>query len=504
MVQGDSQCLQIYNSNTREDDSNMTKPNILWICTDQQRWDTLGSYGNEWVHTPNIDRLARGGVQFDQAICQSPVCTPSRSSFLTGRYPRTTRCRANGQSIPGDEKLISRLLADEGYTCGLSGKLHLSVCHPDITTGSERRIDDGFHQFFWSHHPMPEWSTNEYIQWLKLKGKTYHTPNREDCKYVQTGMPAEDHQTTWCAEKAIQFFETAASSTHPWFFICNMFDPHHPFDPPKNYIDRYLDRLDEIPLPNYVDGELENKPVYQRIDRDGAYGMKGYLPASQMTDRDHRMLRAAYWAMVDLIDEQVGRMLDALERSGQLENTIVIFMSDHGETLGDHGFYLKGSHFYECSVRVPLIVSWPGTIQGGRRTNTLVELTDLAPTLLDAAGIDLYEGMQGQSLWPYLSGQIPEDTVHREDVYCEAYNASSVYEDPNGTWATMVRTQTHKLVRYHKGETCELYDLAQDPNETRNVYNDPEYLEIKLELLERLCDRMAGTVDPLPTREARW
>ena len=124
--------------------SDISRPNILWICTDQQRWDTLGCYGNPYVHTPHIDRLASEGVLFERCFSQSPVCTPSRASFLTGRYPRTTRCRQNGQDISDDEVLVTRLLADAGYVCGLAGKLHLSACNPSVTPEMESRIDDGY------------------------------------------------------------------------------------------------------------------------------------------------------------------------------------------------------------------------------------------------------------------------------------------------------------------------------------------------------------------------
>lgn len=481
----------------------MTRPNILWICTDQQRYDSLGCSGNSIVRTPHIDRLAAEGVQFDRAYCQSPVCTPSRASFLTGRYPRTTRCRANGQAMPVDEVLVSRLLADGGYSCGLAGKLHLSPCHPFVTTAAERRIDDGFHQFFWSHHPNPDWGANEYSQWLRQKGRSYKTAPVEGSRYVQTGPDAEDHQTTWCAEKAIQFMESHADHKHPWFFMANLFDPHHPFDPPKAYLDRYLNALDSIPLPKYTAGELDNKPEYQRIDHVGAYGTKGFLAASDMEERDHRMLRAAYWAMVELIDGQVGRMLASLKRTGQLDNTIVIFMSDHGELLGDHGMYLKGPHFYEESVRVPLILSGPGFIQGGRRTDGLIELVDIAPTLLDAAGLPAYAGMQGQSLWPYLTGRKGKESLQREDIYCESYDGHFQY-GAHAVWATMVRTDAFKLVSYHGDAIGELYDLSKDPAETYNLWHDPAYSGVKLNLMERLCHRMALTVDPLPNRVAPW
>ncbi|TDF92816.1 DUF4976 domain-containing protein [Paenibacillus piri] len=480
----------------------MEKPNILWICTDQQRFDTMGCYGNSFVKTPNIDKLAKNGVLFENAFCQATVCTPSRASFLTGRYPRTTRCRQNGQNIPKDELLVTRLLSDAGYTGGLSGKLHLSACNPKVTTATERRIEDGYSQFHWSHHPEDDWPTNEYIQWLRAKGKAYRPLPIEGSRYVQIGPDAEDHQTTWCAEKAIGFIEANERYTSPWFFSVNMFDPHHPFNPPQTHLQRYLDRLDDIPLPNFTPGELDSKSYFQRYDHNGAYGDSRLYPFSTMTDQDNRMVRAAYWAMIDLIDEQVGRMIDALERTAQLDNTIIIFMSDHGELLGDHGVYLKGAFFYEPSVHVPLIISNPARFSPNRRNRELVELVDLAPTLMEAAGLNIHPGMQGKSLWPLLTGA-ERSEKHREDVYCEHYNASSK-QNGIGGFATMVRTERYKLVSYHKRNEGELYDLQQDPDEIHNLWNDPNLSAVKLEMYERLCDRMAETVDPLPERLAVW
>ncbi len=480
-----------------------SQPNILWICTDQQRFDTLGCYGNEWVRTPHIDALAAGGTLFEHAYSQSPVCTPSRASFLTGRYPRTTRCRQNGQTIPADEKLVTRLLADAGYTCGLAGKLHLSACNPRVTR-METRIDDGYHEFHWMHHPDPHWPTNEYALWLRERGETYRREPfegpRGKSQWVQTSMPEEHHPTTWCAEKAINFMEAHEDSDHPWLFSANPFDPHHAFDPPREYLEPYLDRLDDIPPPNYTSGELDDKPVFQQREHHGAYNSPRSYPFAEMTDDDHRLVRAAYWAMCDLIDVQVGRMLDALDRTGQRENTIVIFMSDHGEMLGDHGIYLKGSHMYDPAVRVPLIASFPRAVMPDRRSDALVELVDLAPTLLDAADVERYAGMQGKSLWPLLTG-VADD--HRDDVYCEYYNAMPTHKDP-AAHATMVRTRTHKLVAMHGTQPGELYDLVGDPTETRNLWDSAAHVGVKAQLLARLCSRMAWTVDPLPERRANF
>lgn len=184
------------------------RPNILWLCSDQQRFDTLGCYGNRYVTTPNIDALAASGALFTHAFAQSPICTPSRACMLTGRYPRTTGARQNGQAINPSERLITRILADEGYQCGLIGKLHIAPAEPP--TRVEQRIDDGYSYFAWSHDPRPVWKENKYIHWLKGKGAEYCTPNRPDCRFVQTGMPEEHHQTTWCADEAIEFIRRAA------------------------------------------------------------------------------------------------------------------------------------------------------------------------------------------------------------------------------------------------------------------------------------------------------
>ncbi|MEO1273417.1 MAG: sulfatase/phosphatase domain-containing protein, partial [Myxococcota bacterium] len=244
----------------------------------------------------------------------------------------------------------------------------------------------------------------------------------------------------------------------------------------------------------------DTKPVFQRLDHMGAYHNPELYPYAAMSDGDHRLIRAAYGAMVELIDDQVGRVLDALEATGQREQTLVLFMSDHGELLGDHGLYLKGPYFYEPSIRVPLIVSWPGVIAPGV-VDDLVELVDVAPTLMEAAGLPVPSRMQGHSLWPRLMGQTDVDV--REDVYCAYYNAMPWHREP-AAHATMVRTRSHKLVAFHGLNTGELYDLDADPNETHNLWDDPECRDLKLEMYTRLCDRMAWTVDPMPPRQSDW
>jgi arylsulfatase len=184
-----------------------------------------------------------------------------------------------------------------------------------------------------------------------------------------------------------------------------------------------------------------------------------------------------------------------------LDNTLVIFTSDHGEMLGDHGLYYKGPFFYEPAVHVPLIMAWSGHIAPGTRSPALVELVDIAPTLLDVVGLERYPGMQGQSLWPLLMDT--DRRQHRQDVYCEYYNASPLHTSPMA-YLTMLRTDRHKLVAVHGLEQGELYDLQDDPGETRNQWDNENCAAVKMRLLKRLCDRMAWTVDPLPARLAPW
>ncbi|MFO8008290.1 MAG: sulfatase-like hydrolase/transferase [Candidatus Brocadiia bacterium] len=491
------------------------RPNILWICTDSQRFDTLGCYGNPHVRSPNIDRLAEEGTLFENCFAQNPLCTPSRGAFLTGRYPVTNKLRQNGQCIPEGEVLVTRILADHEYICGLSGKLHLSAAnrrflmgdkwwelpHEErLVQGVERRIDDGYQEFWWDHAPNPEFRSSAYTRWLQEKGVQLQRADREDSRFVKSGMPSEHHQTTFCAEKAIGFIEAYEGYRHPWLFSVNIFDPHFGFDPPEGFLEPYLDPLDEIPLPNYVEGELRDKPHYQ-MDRHQPrkhtprYG--GYSEERDAGDpHEHRMLRAAYWAMCDHIDVQVGRMLEALERTGQRKNTLVIFTSDHGEMLGDHGLYTKGPFLYDPAVQVPLIVSWPGHVESGVRSPALIELADLAPTVLEAAGLERHPAMQTRSLWPLLTGEEPADHF-RDDIYCEYYN-SNPHASP--VFLTMVRTQDHKLVVCHGEGTGELYDLERDPTETHNLWDEPDYAGVKTDMLVRMTDRMAWTADPLPPR----
>jgi arylsulfatase len=456
-------------------------PNILWICTDQQRWDTIGALNNPHVHTPNIDRLVESGVAFNYAYCQNPICSPSRSSFLTGMYPAAVNGCINGNDQwRNSAPLVTKMLADGGYRCGLSGKLHLAG---KMGRPEQRPSDgDGYAVFHPSHGPQ-EPIANEYWDWLAAQGHDYRTLKRE-----LGHIPAELHQTKWCADRAIDFIRGNAG--RPWLFSYNCYDPHNPFDPPPEFVERYdLEKLELL----FRESDLP----FQRKLAD--MGINFQTEPEHPDAFDGKLLKAQYLAQIDQIDVHVGRMMAALEQSGQLEDTIVIFMSDHGDMTGDHGLRQKGCRFYDAAVRVPLIVSWPGRFQAGLRSDALVELIDIAPTLLEIAGIEQPHAMQGRSLHGILTGQA-DPGEHREFVRAEYYGT---LEGPQ-TYATMIRDRRYKHIVYHGHDYGELYDMEQDPGEFNSLWDDPAHADMRFAMTLRNFDAAAFAVDPGTPRVGRY
>ena len=475
-------------------------PNILWICTDQQRYDTIGALGNPYVSTPNIDSLVADGVAFTHAYCQSPICTPSRASFLTGMYPSATHVSGNGNDyFPETYPLITRTLADIGYDCGLIGKLHLASAFRRI----EPRANDGYRYWQYSHAPRDDWKEgHDYADWVRSKGYILGelTKNPE-------GVPAELHQTTWCAEKTIEFIREERDG--PWLTSVNIYDPHPPFNPPQSYREQF--NPTDMPEPLFKESDLEQQHKLHQIDFQSkvqtpdeldirnpilAQSPRSKTKVEIVGERDAKTLKAAYYAMIKLIDDQLGRILEVLNETGQRENTVIIFTSDHGEMLGDHGLIQKGCRFYEGLVRVPLIFSWQGHFESGLKSDALVELVDKVPTLLELAGLPVPEQMHGRSLLSILRGE-SDANQHRDFVRCEYYDALGMRDR---TFATMYRDKRYKLIVYHGHEAGELYDLVDDPDEFNNLWHTQEKQKTKLDLLKRNFDASMFAIDRGPER----
>ena len=473
------------------------RPNVLWICTDQQRTDTVHALGNDAIDTPNLDALCADGTAFTRAYCQSPICTPSRASFLSGRYPSNVGVNRNGnETFPDDVQLISRALADDGYRCGLIGKLHLASPY----RGVERRIDDGYDLFRYSVDPwQPVEFGNDYAVWLRRQGlglaDVFEPKATGGYRGYREDVDPAVHQTKWCADEAIAYIEAEHHS--PWLLSVNIFDPHVPFDAPAAYRDRYLDGR-PLPMPAFRESDLEQQERLADIYFQGVFER----PNAQTSRRT-----ASYYGMISFIDEQVGRMLEALDRTGQRENTLVVFMSDHGEMLGDHGLVRKGCRFYEGLVRVPLILSWPGIVQQGAVRDDLVELTDLAPTIAALTGSTLPRA-QGVSLVPTLTAGRPHERTYVRSEYLDALNehlpAPTEREHPERhrpSYGTMYCDGRYKLVTYHLHGTGELYDLQEDPDEFHDLWSeaaDAKTRDLKAHLLQAAFDASMRALDTGP------
>ena len=479
-----------------------SRPNILWYCTDQQRFDTIQALGNSHIRTPFIDRLVEGGTAFKRAYVQSQICTPSRASFLTGRYPASNHVHRNGNAyFPDGEVLVTKLFADAGYDCGLIGKLHLA----SAAMGSEKRTDDGYRLFEWSHHPMPTLDPDfhAYHRWLRdEKGVDPVELYSSIRSFCGEGVPAELHQSTWCTDMAIRFIDEKREG--PWLLSMNPFDPHPPFDPPKEYLDRYNPA--NLPGPLFQESDLERQKSFRSIcqqsinavDPNGInidpeagehHTNTATLPPDTFNGRE---VIAAYYAMIELLDEQFGRLVDHLDNIGQLDNTLIVFHADHGEMLGDHGLLYKGCRFFEGLVHVPLIFYWKGQFQSGLKSDALVELVDVAPTLLEAVGMEVPYYMQGKSLLGMLRGDVPSN-YHKKSVVTEYNDALGSAKESPPTHATMNFDGRYKTVVYHGHNLGELFDLQEDPGEFNNLWEDPNVIELKSELLIRHFDAVMAT-----------
>ncbi|QEC52399.1 arylsulfatase A-like enzyme [Anseongella ginsenosidimutans] len=461
------------------------KPNILWICADQQRWNTINALGNEYVRTPNLDRLVKEGTAFNYAHCTAPICTPSRASFLTGMYSSTLHATKNGAAYwPETAPLVTKMLKDAGYDCGLAGKFHLSSAQ--VNNPEKRPEDDGYRMFSYSHSPHQGGDQNQYLVWLKKQGYEF-----EDLKKLPGEKQAALDQTTWCTNEAIDFIEQ--DRREPWLMSLNIYAPHGPNDPPAHILERF--DVESLPGPVFRESDLEQKSVFN----DVMFQSKPRHPDSI----NARLRQARYWAEIELIDENIGRLLETLEKTGQLGNTLIIFTSDHGDMLGDHGLVNKGCRFYEGLVRVPLIFWWPGQLKQNQQSDALVSLIDIAPTLLEIAGEEVPEHMQGRSLLPILKGEANPDHF-REFVRCEFYSTIGDVKGRKASYATMIRTKEYKLVNYHGHSSGELFDLGKDPDEFENRWDDPDYQKIKMELMKKSFDETVFAIDTGPEKIGRY
>lgn len=479
----------------------MGAPHLLLITADQMRADTMGNAGTPAI-TPHLDRIAARGSALRNAFCVNPVCTPSRAALFTGRYPHATGAWNIGVSMNEEEKTLCDHLKPLGYRCVGTGKMHFRPeCKPKTAQGGMKaeepevafrgRASDGTYFGFDEIHLTEDARIGEYRDWLRETAPEWEAKIQDTDEVIEHGspLPPELHQTHWIADRSIEAIREH-DPERPLFLWTSFVDPHHPFDAPKRYVDLYRDV--EIPAPSLRPGEHRERPAHLREQGERGYWPGGARIHEFSEEKVRHIIRNTY-AMVSFIDEQVGRILDALRERGMLEETLIVFTSDHGEFLGDHGLIMKGPWLYDCLTRVPMLFAGPG-VPSGIETEALVENVDVLPTLLELVGLEVPYGVQGRSLVPLLTRGQPV----RESVVT-SYDAHD-----RGIRLKSLRTRRHKLNVFAREAYAELFDLEHDPEEFDNLAGRPEFAEIEQTLRNELLFRMMEDEDPLPERLCNW
>jgi len=454
------------------------RPNIVLVMTDQQRFDTIAAAGFDYMLTPNLDRLVHEGVCFNRMFVTAPSCAPSRASLFTGLYPHTSGVFRNDE--PWTHTWV-RQLADAGYRCVNVGKMHTSPFEESFGFHERHVIENKDRA-----NPMLPYFLDNWDKAIWARGHekpsrvTYR--RREDYRdrlgAFVWDIPEDLHSDNFVPNLANHWIDTYRGD-EPFFLEIGIPGPHPPYDPTQDAIDLYAGR--DLPMPILDQADIDSQPTPLKIlraqhlthDHDAVVHLEHPTPEQLHRQRQH------YFANVTMIDAQVGKLMEALDRRGVLDDTVIIFTSDHGDCLNDHGHSQKWT-MYEQSVRVPAIVWGPGRVTAGRRVDDLVSLFDFGPTVLELAGIEAPRWMEARSLMPYLQG---EDAKPRRYVFAEHAGDRILH----GTeFMTMIRDHHWKLVHFVDYEEGQLFDLLADPQELHNLWDAPQSEPIRRELVNEI------------------
>jgi len=470
------------------------RPNILFIMTDQQRYDCVGANGNSVIQTPNLDCLAAQSANFHSCFAQSPVCVPSRGTFFTGRYPHAHKNRVNYTPLDPGETLMQQRLRRAGYATGCVGKLHYYPPSREFaeSTGFDKvLIHDAAHTDAYS----------DYVRWLRSHGPEYvenyrQTEPAPGGNPFRTRLPDELHETTWCGEQTRAMLQDYGGGERPFFIFSSYWKPHHSFEIPDPWAGMY----DEcrIPLPDPVTLEeikTYPEPVQKMILRA--------RPEDYLIDRETlQWMYRAYYGAISQIDREVGLTLRTLDRLGLAERTIVIFCSDHGDQMLERGMLGKNV-FFEGSVHVPFMMRFPGNIEAGNY-HDLIETTDFLPTLFEMCGVEIPPNTQGSSFARLVtngkagSEYRPRGLVFGENIIPEVITQGELqypYKKGEGVGgvihpdAKMVRSEKWKY-NYYVGHGEELFNLEEDPEEKHNLAGEGACQDVVREMKGALLDWM--------------
>lgn len=495
-----------------------SKPNVLLITSDQQHWATLGVLNPE-IETPNLDRLAQQGALFTRAYCPNPTCTPTRASLITGQYPSQHGAYSLGTKLLEDRHTLGEDFQAGGYRTALIGKAHFQPLEgteefPSLEAYPTLQDLDfwrtfhgpfyGFEHVELARNHVDEGHVGQhYAIWMREKGladwrEHFCKPGgRADAQEHAWTLPEEYHYNTWIAERSCALMQEYADRGENFFLWSSFFDPHPPYLVPEPWASMY--DPDTVAVPSVVEGEHQDSPPLTQLTQAKSPDFSPWAATGKALHGCHSHLHdpqalakdiAVYYGMVSCMDKYIGVILDKLEDLGMADNTLVVFTSDHGHFYGQHGLIRKGPFHYEDMIRVPFVARWPGTIPAGRQAESLVSLVDLPVTFLHACGLTVPHTMTGVNQMDVLRGVAEPE---RDHVIVEnRHDVDSVH------LKTFVQ-QRYKLTVYCRESCGELYDLETDPGEIRNLWDAPEYSQIKQEMLHRFLQaEMAKEVVPMP------
>ena len=447
----------------------MDRPNLLYIHSDQHTPDVLGCYGDPHVATPNLDWLASQGTMFRNCYCPSPICVPSRMSMLTGQHPYQNEVWTNEHGLNSSIPTLAHSLGAAGYRPVLYGRMH--SLGPDQLRGyAERYVGD--HEGNFLGGPPTD---RGFLQGA-------NDPERKSLERSGSGQSAYQLHDEIVAAGAVDYLKRyaidrrAGQQTEPFNLSVGFMLPHAPYVARRADYEQYEDKL---PLPAKPKPFAEEEHPFLRWWRRET-------EIEVVSEAEARRARAAYWALVTVVDNLIGQILHVLHEHDLLANTLIVYTSDHGDMLGEHGLWWKHV-FYEESVKVPLIVSWPGQLPAGRQLDHVVSALDVTATILDGLGAPALPNGSGRSLMPMLRGE----AVAWEDVAYSEY-CSDQFAPAGGVYQRMIRQGDWKLIYYH-GEPPQLFNLAQDPDELHNRAGDPDCQAI----LAALSARVLRDWDPV-------
>ena len=504
--------------------------NVLFIIADQQRADHVGFMGNSVVRTPNIDAIAGRGTVFENAWVSNPVCMPNRSTIMTGRMPTAHGVIFNDRTLDWGSNTFVKRFREAGYRTGLIGKSHLqhgmsknSVVPFRGQGAYDSPYPDGWDQIedferYLDANPEPvedfygfehiELSidhgarvSGHHLQWALAKGAsredlctdyTADAPGNHKSKHwwqvYQPPYAEEFHSTSFVTERTIEFIERAHGQDKPWLAFCSFPDPHHPMTPPGQWFHRHA--AADMVLPDTRHDTLADAPEHLRIFQSThPTAQRNWVaPCGCGHDELLREAIAATYGMIEMIDDGVGKISEVLDRLDITEDTIIVYTSDHGDMMGDHGLFLKGFMHYRGTLQVPMAIAAPGKPE--QRTHKLSSSIDLAPTLLELCDIQAFDGMQGHSLVPILDdpNQQVRDWVLIED---DVADITAKLTPIPGKTRTLV-TESAKYSRNSKGEE-QLFDLRRDPDEMTDLKHSDA--ELRFDMLETLTDALILTDD---------